>query len=41
MKALRHLFSLLFLAASDCDGMCNHCAGKLKELCIIQKEESK
>jgi hypothetical protein len=23
----------IYLSLSDCDGMCNHCTGKLKEYC--------
>ncbi len=28
-----NFFKKLYLAVSDCDGMCNHCEGKLKEYC--------
>lgn len=31
----------LYLWASDCDGMCNHCEGKLRDLCFEYKGKSK
>lgn len=27
----------IYLNLSDCDGMCNHCKGKLKQICMKNK----
>jgi hypothetical protein len=34
-------FKRLYLAMNTCDGMCNHCKGKLKEYCVELKTNTK
>ena len=36
---IKKFFEKLYLRLSDCDGMCDHCKGKLKELCKKHKND--
>lgn len=40
MKAIKQFLDMIYLALSECDGMCKHCNKKLQASCFERKNKA-